>query len=419
MPLHMPTGDRIYEFSMRPAMDASGKVVALVPEAVEITARVRAEQALQHSQKLEAIGNLTGGIAHDFNNLLMAILGNLELLRKRLPDDPGLLRLVDTATEGARRGSALTARMLAFARKQDLKWERVELAQLVRSMAELMARSLGPTITVDIEIEPGLADVETDPNQLEAALLNLVVNARDAMNGEGPIVIKAKEIDAGHRHGLKPGRYVCLSVSDSGEGMNEETLKRATEPFFTTKGVGKGTGLGLSMVQGLAEQSGGTLFLSSSPGMGTTAEILLPAMARSDAQSQPSAVEAAPPPAKAAGHLSVLAVDDDPLILMSLVDMLEDLGHSVVSAHSAREALSALAASQFDLLLTDHAMPQMTGSQLVREVRTRHPQIPIVLATGYAEVPAEVALDVVRLSKPFTQAELAAAIARVQTLAGV
>ena len=193
-------------------MDETGKVVALVPEAVEITARVRAEQALQQAQKIEAIGNLTGGIAHDFNNLLMAVLGSLELLRKRLPDDAGLLRLLDNAAEGARRGRSLTERMLAFARRQDLKPERVDVERLVAGMTELMARTLGPTITVEVRMPAQLPQVETDPNQLEGALLNLAVNARDAMHGEGPLTIAAREAQLDGEHGgLQPGT-LCVPV---------------------------------------------------------------------------------------------------------------------------------------------------------------------------------------------------------------
>jgi signal transduction histidine kinase len=414
MPLDMPTGHRVYEFSMRPALDEDGKVVALVPEAVEVTARVRAEEALQQALKLEAIGNLTGGIAHDFNNLLMAILGSLELLRKRMPDDAGLLRLLDNAAEGARRGKSLTERMLAFARKQDLKPQRTDLGRLVGGMAELLERALGPTIAVDIRIDDDLSQVEIDPNQLEAALLNLAVNARDAMHGEGPLVIHAREEEIIEQSGpLTPGTYVCLSVVDSGDGMDEATLKRATEPFFTTKGVGKGTGLGLSMVHGLAEQSGGTLIIKSAPGKGTTAEVWLPSAGQEAAEAQATPPSAIPESAQAAGRLAILAVDDDPLILMNMVDMLEDLGHCVVEAPSGKAALDQLASMKFDLMVTDHAMPHMTGSQLIKEAQARVPGLPVILATGYADLPPGANADVLRLSKPFSQKDLAAALAKI------
>ena len=342
----------------------------------------------------------------------MAILGSLELLQKRLPEDPGLVRLLDNAMEGARRGKSLTARMLAFARKQDLKRERIDLAKLVNGMAELMERALGPTLTVEIRITPRLSAVQTDPGQLEAALLNLAINARDAMHGTGAIVISADDhrVEPGHPK-LAPGRYVCLSVADTGDGMDEETLKRATEPFFTTKGIGKGTGLGLSMVQGLAEQSGGTLMLRSSPGAGTSAEIWLPAADAAPANVPAASVRTAP--ASVTESLAILAVDDDPLVLMNMVDMLEDLGHRVTSAASGRQALDALEAGTFDLMVTDHAMPHMTGAQLIADARERCPGLAVILATGYAELPPDGSISVPRLAKPYSQADLAETVAKV------
>ncbi|MDB5511653.1 MAG: chemotaxis protein CheY [Enterovirga sp.] len=412
-PLELPTGRRNFEFSLRPVRSETGEVVGIVPEGIDVTARIKAEQALQQAQKMEAIGNLTGGIAHDFNNLLMVVLGSLELLRKRMPDTPGLLRLVDNAREAAKRGSSLTTRMLAFARRQDLKPARIDLRQLVGGMTELLERSLGPMIAIEIDIPEHLSRVETDANQLESALLNLAVNARDALGGEGRITLTAREERvAGSDGPLKPGRYVCLAVADAGEGMDEATLKRATEPFFTTKGVGKGTGLGLSMVHGLAEQSGGTLRLRSRPGAGTVAEIWLPAR-DPVAADEPRTIPPAAPSGNASTRLSVLAVDDDALVLMNTVAMLEDLGHEVRAASSGAQALELLDEARFDLLVTDHAMPQMTGAQLALQVRTRHAGLPIVLATGYAELPAGLDLDLPRLSKPFSQAELAKAIRRV------
>jgi signal transduction histidine kinase len=413
MPLNMPTGKRIYEFSMRPAMDERGKVVALVPEAVEITARVRAEEALQQSVKMEALGNLTGGVAHDFNNLLMVILGSLELLRKRLPDDALVRRLIDNAMEGARRGTSLTARLLAFARKQELRPERSDIGELLSGMSDMLERSLGPTVILDIKIEaPGL-QAEIDRNQLENAVLNLVVNARDAMPAGGTITIVTTSFVAEDQAGpLKPGRYVCLSVTDTGEGMDAETIKQATDPFFTTKGVGKGTGLGLSMVHGLAQQSGGALVLKSSPGVGTTAEIFLPTVDATiiiepDAPPMSSMINPV-----AARNLRILVVDDDQLILANTIDMLQDLGHVAVPAVSGAEALEQLERMQFDLMITDHAMPRMTGSELASQTRMHFPEMRMILATGYAEMPLGVRVDLPRLSKPFSQGELAEAVAK-------
>jgi signal transduction histidine kinase len=367
----------------------------------------RTEQALHQAQKMEALGNLTGGIAHDFNNLLMAVLGSLELLRRRMPDDPGLARLLDNAKAGAERGAALIARMLAFARRQELRAEAVELGQLVSGMTELLQRSLGPTVELETAFAALPAWVRTDSNQLEAALLNLAVNARDAMGGQGRITISARAHRLTEAEGpLAPGDYWCLCVSDTGEGMDEQTLKRAIEPFFTTKGIGKGTGLGLSMVLGLAEQCGGTLRLHSRRGAGTTAEVWLPA-------TQPP--EPAAPVGQAEGEtegdrfsrvLRILTVDDDELVLTNTVEVLREHGHQVHPAASAREALTLMEQGEYDLLITDHAMPHMTGAQLAAQVREQHPHLPVILISGYADVAPGQTPDIPRVAKPFSQARL-------------
>ncbi|SEO38843.1 Signal transduction histidine kinase [Luteibacter sp. UNC138MFCol5.1] len=414
--LDLPTGTRAFDLSLRPVANDDGKVVAMVYEAVEKTARVKAEQALLQMQKMEALGNLTGGIAHDFNNLLMAVRGSLELLRERLSDEPLLLRLVDNAMAGADRGSTLTRRMLAFARRQELKTERIDVHALVDGMRELMQRSLGGTIVVETHFAADLSPVEADANQLESALLNLAVNARDAMDGVGTIVIATSEAWVHDTDGpVAPGRYVRLSLSDSGAGMDDATLKRATEPFFTTKGVGKGTGLGLSMVHGLAEQLGGALLLSSRRDIGTTAEIWLPAAAAADPAVHPAvavSAEAVPGRCSSAGSITILTVDDDDLVRATTVEMLEDLGYSVVAARSGAEALRLLEGACVDLVITDHAMPQMTGAQLAAAIRERLPDLPIVMATGYADLPPGQTLDLPRLAKPYSQATLADIVAR-------
>ena len=372
----------------------------------------RAREALFQSQKMEAIGQLTGGVAHDFNNLLTAVIGSLELVRKRLaPDDRNLL-LIDNAMQAARRGGALTQRMLAFARRQVLDPELTSVAVLVGGMTTLFDHTLGPTIVLDVDCPASLPPVRVDVNQLEMALLNLVVNARDAMPRGGTIAITARELAASpsSSFALPAGRYVRLSVRDQGHGMDATTLARATEPFFTTKGVGKGTGLGLSMVHGLAEQLGGRLQLESEPGIGTTASLWIPAAAGADVPSHHSE----PAPAAEAASLHILAVDDDALILVNTAAMLEDLGHEVTIAYSGREALAALARMErVDLVITDQAMPGMTGTELVAEIRRRHPDLPILLATGYAGLPDGESTDVPRLNKPFLQAHLEQAIAAV------
>ncbi|MGQ0686208.1 MHYT domain-containing protein [Bradyrhizobium sp.] len=379
----------------------------------DVTERRRAQETLERtrdalamSQKMKTIGQLTGGVAHDFNNLLAVILGSLELAKKRLAsEDPKIHRLLDNAIQGAARGASLTQRMLAFARKQDLKPVVVDVPELVRGMAALL--KLDPGIRVETHFPIELARVKVDANQLELAVLNLAVNARDAIgSGEGVIAIAAREENAAE--GLAPGRYVALSVSDTGSGMDEETLRHAQEPFFTTKGVGKGTGLGLSMVKGLAEQSGGVLLLKSRVGEGTTAEIWLPAT-RAD---QPAAPAAAPSRAavRSARPLSVLLVDDDLLVLDNIAAMLDDLGHAVIEARSGEEAVQLLnRMPKLDVVITDYAMPGMNGLQLAEAVAAERPGMPVVLCTGYAELPAA-ARPLLRLSKPFDQAALAAVL---------
>ncbi len=371
-----------------------------------------AREALFQAQKLEAVGQLTGGVAHDFNNLLMVVLGSLELLKKRLPADDRLISLVDNATQAAQRGASLTQRMLSFARRQDLNAKAVDLVELVRGMSDLLGRALGPQIRIETRFPPDLPMVHTDANQLETALLNLAVNARDAMPDGGPLTISAREETAGpgHRTGLADGRYVCFAVEDAGEGMDEATLTRATEPFFTTKGVGKGTGLGLSMVQGLAEQSGGRLTLKSSRGSGTTVEVWLPVAGADTKVETGTPMEPEPAPKKAQ-KLVVLAVDDDPLVLMNTAAMLEDADHKVIEASSGDEALKVLRQGKHvDLVITDQAMPGMTGIQLVQAIKADWPNLPIIMATGYAELPEGADPDLARLSKPFTQADLTKAV---------
>jgi PAS domain S-box-containing protein len=370
----------------------------------------QAREALFQAQKMQAIGQLSGGIAHDFNNLLTVILGNLEIVRKRVGDDPKVTRLLDNATQGAMRGVSLTQRMLAFARRQELKFESVDLSELVQGISGLLRSSLGPSVTLETRFAPGLVPVRADLNQLELAVLNLATNARDAMPKGGHIVISAKTADACDQSALHlaPGDYVCLSVSDSGEGMDEATLASAKDPFFTTKGIGKGTGLGLSMVHGFIEQLGGRFILKSKKDVGTTAELWIPAA--TTASVIKTVVESAqPPPVE---QLCVLVVDDDSLVLTSTVLLLEDLGHRVISATSGAQALEQFDNEpNIDLLITDMAMPQMNGAQLAQAIRFFKPGLPIILATGYAERLEGFAAKLPRLSKPFTQLNLVEVIA--------
>lgn len=299
---------------------------------------------LFEAQKMDTIGQLTGGVAHDFNNLLMAVLGSLTMLEKRLsPDDQHNRRLLQNAVQGAQRGAALTQRLLAFSRRQELKPESVDLGQLVNGMVDLLKRALGMGIELALDFPSMLPPVLADTNQLELALLNLALNARDAMQGGGKLTIAASAESQGKvRPGrsLSAGEYVCITIVDTGVGMDDVTLAKATEPFFTTKGPGKGTGLGLSMVHGLAAQSGGVLQIRSKPSVGTTIDLWLPrAMTSAVSVSRLQQSTAASP---TTAPCTVLIVDDDQLVMTGISAMIEDLGHESIEAHSAAEALTKL-----------------------------------------------------------------------------
>jgi PAS domain S-box-containing protein len=365
---------------------------------------------LHESQKMESIGQLTGGVAHDFNNLLAVILGNLALLRKNLSEDSRASRLIDGAIQGAERGANLTRRLLAFARRQELKLEAVDIAKLVPDLTEFLRQSVGPGISIVFDVAPDVHPVKIDANQFELALMNLAVNARDAMPNGGLLTIGARDYNAGEQFELPKqlprGEYVHISVADTGVGMNEATLSKAMEPFFTTKGVGKGTGLGLSMVHGLAAQSGGAIHITSQPGKGTVVHLWLPPAEQADLkeivpQTEPAAREGV-------GGSKVLLVDDDALVSMGTADMLMDLGHSVTEASSGMQALQILEANpHFDVVVTDYAMPGMTGLDLAAKIKQLRPHMPIIIATGYAELPGDAPDDFLRLDKPYTQGELA------------
>ena len=383
----------------------------------DITERRKTERALQEtrealfqSQKMDAIGQLTGGVAHDFNNLLMAVLGSLELLRKRLPDDPRTIRLVDNAMHAAQRGAGLTQRMLAFARRQELKPVVLDVADLVRGMTDLLHSSLGATAQIRMEFA---LRAEQDSRRSEPAGTGHPQSRRQCAGRDAE-----RRLDRHHREeetiagaaDLKDGNYVCLSVSDNGCGMDEATRRRALEPFFTTKGVGKGTGLGLSMVHGMIQQSGGRFVLRSSKGEGTTVELWLPVADGPDHVR----IDAAPKPSNGKeGPLRILAVDDDALVLLNTAAMLEDLGHTVLEATSGSSALEIIRRDDtIDLVITDQAMPHMTGSDLAAAIRVEKPDLPIILATGFAELPPGADEGLPKLSKPFLQQQLADAIAK-------
>ena len=404
-----------------PIYGPNGQVIGFAKVTRDITEKRNAQLALEQarealfqSQKLEAIGQLTGGVAHDFNNLLMVVLTSLELLRRRVAGDDKLLRLVENAVSAAKRGASLTQRMLAFARRQDLQPAAVDIPALVDGMKDMLERTLGATIHIEEAFEPALRPVLVDAHQLELALLNLAVNARDAMPEGGRLRFAASEVACTLADHLAPGAYLRLSMTDSGTGMDAATLARALEPFFTTKGVGKGTGLGLAMVHGLAVQSGGKFVLESSEGVGTTATLWLP-VASANSQALPAAAPMASVPTEAASlaPMLVLAVDDDPLVLAGTASMLEDLGHSVLAASSAEEALTmARAAPHIDLVISDQVMPGMSGAHLVEALRKNNPSLPMILASGFAEQPGDLHPSTVKLSKPFDMAQLAHAISQ-------
>ena len=362
--------------------ELNATVEARVTQALE--ERENAQEALRQSQKMEAMGSLTGGVAHDFNNLLTPIIGSLDMLMRKGVGSDRERRLIDGALQSAERAKTLVQRLLAFARGQPLQPIAVDVVRLVDGMVSLLRSTLGPTITVTLDLSTDLPPAKADPNQLEMALLNLAVNARDAMSEGGELTIAArrKSVKDYNAVGVRPGHYVLLCVSDTGAGMDDATLRRATEPFFSTKGIGKGTGLGLSMVHGLAAQLGGGLSIQSVRGQGTTIELYLPisfvlAGNEEERHAPAQVVEA---------RGTALLVDDEELVRMSTAGMLEDLGYEVVETSSAFEALQLLDAGlEPSIVVTDHLMPGMTGAQLANALKADRPHLPILIISGYAE----------------------------------
>ncbi|MET1754202.1 PAS domain S-box protein [Novosphingobium sp. RD2P27] len=408
-----------YEINFRPLRDETGEQVGILQFATDVTERLRrdaqlaeAQEALRQSQKMEAMGQLTGGVAHDFNNLLTPIVGSLDMLQRKQLGNEREQRLIAGAMQSAERAKTLVQRLLAFARRQPLQPVPVDIVKLVADMADLVASTTGPQIKILIKVPDHLPAAQADPNQLEMALLNLAVNARDAMaNGGGTLRISAaaENVDAGHRSQLQPGTYLCLSVADTGAGMDEATIARAVEPFFSTKGIGRGTGLGLSMVHGLASQLGGGLTIQSRLGHGTNVELWLPLSTAELETTKPATRTSELPEMRG----TALLVDDEDLVRMSTADMLNDLGYAVVEAASAEEALLLLGGdTQFNLLVTDHLMPGISGTELAREVRTITPSMPVLLVSGYAEYDG-VDPDLPRLTKPFRKDELAISLAQL------
>jgi CheY-like chemotaxis protein len=354
------------------------------------------------------------------------------MLATRLPAEDGrAARLLDAALEGTKRGAALTARLLAFARQQELAPRPLDPRQLLASLRPMLAHLLGPTIRIEEDLPKDLWNLRADPNQLELALLNIAANARDAMPDGGRLRLSARNatvatptesafIGLPTQPAAPAGEHVVLTVSDTGSGMNDAALARAADPFFTTKGPGKGTGLGLSMVHGFAVQSGGALALSSQIGVGTNVELWLPRTAEAVTETEAGEPSISPATRSAARSLRILLVDDDPLVLMGTAGMLEELGHATIHAvASGEEALAVLGQDgDFDLLLTDHLMPGMSGVQLAAMARALHPALPVLVASGFAELGGHTGTAWPRLRKPYTLSDLEAALVALDLAGG-
>ncbi|MFN3727096.1 MAG: response regulator [Allosphingosinicella sp.] len=391
--------------------DASGNPVEFAGTLMDVTDRRLLESQLVQARKMDAIGQLTGGIAHDFNNLLAAVLGGLSIIEKRLPLEEEHRKILGMARHAAEQGSELVRRLLAFARKQQLRPDRIEIDRLAKSVSDLLAHTLGGLVEVEWQIGENPGCAFADEAQLELALMNLIINARDAMPDGGTITVASdnRTVTPDHAEGdLTPGDYVVLSVSDTGHGIAPDMIEQVMEPFFTTKEVGKGTGLGLSMVYGFAKQSGGAIRIASKVGEGTRVEIWLPRAQASTETQVGKAREAAEQPES--DPLNILLVDDHDGVRAITAGLLSDLGHQVTTAGDGPEALALIQASahDFDLLVSDYAMPKLSGAELIRQARERVPGLPAIIITGYAdkesigERPDNVAI----LSKPFTPEQL-------------
>ncbi|MGH8086628.1 MAG: PAS domain-containing protein [Stenotrophomonas sp.] len=421
--LRLPTGKRAFEFSFRPLLDHQGTITAVVSEAVETTARRQAEEALRQSQKIEAVGQLTGGIAHDFNNILTVIAGNVEyakMLTERLGDAAGnSSRALDNALKGVMRAANVTQRLLAFSRRQPLKSMPVDLNAQVRDMQDMLQRALGELVQLEMVHSPDIWCVEVDPSQLEASVLNLAVNARDAMPEGGRLII---EVDNAHldddfsvqNPDVPPGHYAMLRVKDTGHGMSAETLTRVFEPFFTTKEVGRGTGLGLSMVYGFAKQSGGHVLVDSTVGVGTTITLLFPRSAAELPQDGKTETRGL------AGYemqdeATVLVAEDNDDVRAYTVETLRQLGYRVLEAHDGASAMRLLERTDVsvDLLFSDIVMPGMSGWELARRALAHKRDLRVLFTSGYPrdiDASGAVGKSIAILPKPFTRSDLARSI---------
>ena len=378
--------------------------------AVQIAERERTEAELQQAMKMDALGKLTGGIAHDFNNMLTGIIGALDMIGVAIADGnvERIPRYAEMATSSAYRAAALTQRMLAFARKQSLDASALDIAAQITSLSELLGRAIGENIALEFDLPSDGLVVVADANQLENAVLNLVINARDALRGSGRITIAARPLSIASGSDPEPGEYVSLTVSDDGPGIPADIRDKVFEPFFTTKPIGEGTGLGLSMTYGFARQSGGTARIHSTVGQGTTVELLLP---RGDSAEQEQAHEEA---AAEGGAEHILLVDDNEMVRSMVQEVLVSAGYDVHTCAEGSAALRAAATRRFDLLLTDVGLPGMNGRELADSIRERHPGLPVLFITGYAENAQNrqefLGQGMAMLPKPFNLNELLRAV---------
>jgi signal transduction histidine kinase len=402
-----PTGAAQWSHVTRvPIRDASGAISHLAVIERDVTEQRTLEARLRQSDKMQALGTLAGGIAHDFNNLLTAILGSLELAGPKIADQPRVQRLIENARGAAERGASLTKRLLSFSRAHDLQARAVDVNSLITGMSDLFGRSLGGLVTVRTDLEEGLMAVQVDPDQLELAVLNLCINARDAMPDGGTITVATRRLNIVGDPEIGDGSYLGISVTDEGTGIPEDILRRVCEPFFTTKAVGQGTGLGLAMVFGLAQQSKGRLVIDSEVGKGTRVELALPF---ADQVPEQAAEEAGAAPV-AGRRAHILIVDDDPQVRHVTASFLTGFGHSTTEAADGEAALRHLRLDRFDMVVADLAMPGMSGIELAAEIRGRLPDLPVLILTGHAEA-MQIPEDLPVLSKPFRSADLATQVA--------
>ena len=392
MRLHLPIGERYFDFGMRPMRDRHGAIIGAVPEALDITERRQAEEVLRQSQKMEAVGQLTGGVAHDFNNLLTIIRSATDFLRRRELPEERRRRYVDAISETVERASKLTAQLLAFARRQPLKPQVFNVGSQVEAVAQLVRPLVGARIRIEVDLKDAECFAIADIAQFETALINLAVNARDAMDGEGRLTIgvrKVQAIPALRAQSARSGDFVAIAMADIGTGIAADQIEAIFEPFFTTKEVGKGTGLGLSQAFGFAKQSGGDIEVTSTPGVGATFTIYLP-RAATPTNTGEAVVGISEPATRGRGY-RVLVVEDNDDVGRFSTELLEDLGYTVRRVANAGAALALLAADEFsaDLVFSDVIMPGMNGVELARIIRDRYPGLPVVLTSGYSNVLAE------------------------------